>query len=341
MGRDGAIGNVNLAGSSLLGIERSRLIGRDFGLLVASADRPAFRGFLLKVFNSKSAQSCEVALRHGGGRPSFVQIETVVAASGRDCHAVIIDISLRRNSEKVLASRLGALVMRAAQQEDANLELEAFNRTISHELCTPLATIHGYGEVLGTANKGRLDDRSLQYLRGISDGTLRMKHLITSLLDFSRVARVGLELENFDLSAMAHAAASKLGLAQPDGRVSFRVPEGLTMNGDAGLCGIVLDNLIGNAWKQSLSRADTVIEVGMTEFAGRPICFLCDNGAGFDVAEVGRLFTPFQRIPEGEALGHGHGIGLATVKRIVKRHGGRVWAESCPGEGATFFLTLE
>ena len=223
--------------------------------------------------------------------------------------------------------------------EQANQELEAFNCSVSHELCTPLTTIGGFAEVLQNLHKGKLDEQSTHCLQGISEGALRMKRLIGALLDFSRVTRVELHRERFDLSAMAQAVAFELKQTDPDGYLSFLIPKGLKLKGDLGLCRIVLDNLIGNAWKHAAHRAHTVIEIGMTELAGKPVCFVCDNGPGFSMAEAGRLFLPFQRIPGIEAVGHG--IGLATVKRIVKRHGGRVWAESSPGEGATFFFTLE
>jgi len=241
----------------------------------------------------------------------------------------------RDKVQEALENQFGLYV----KLEQANQELEAFNSTVSHELCTPLATIGGFAEVLQNLHKGKLDDKSTRYLQGISEGALRMNRLISTLLDFSRVTRVELHRERFDLSALAGAVAAELKLTDPEGHLRFLIPPGLKLKGDPGLCRIVLDNLMGNAWKHAGHRAQTVIEVGMTELAGKPVCFVCDNGPGFGMAEAGRLFLPFQRIPGVAAVGHG--IGLATVKRIVKRHGGRVWAESSPGEGATFFFTLE
>lgn len=226
-----------------------------------------------------------------------------------------------------------------AKLEQANQELEAFNSSVSHELCTPLATINGFAEVLQTLHKDHLDEQSMHYLAGISEGTLRMKRLIAALLDFSRVTRVELQRKSFDLSAMARAVVADLKLTDPKRHLKFIIPQGLKLHGDPDLCRIVLDNLLGNAWKHAGSRALNVIEIGMTELGGKPVCFVCDNGPGFGMADAGRLFLPFQRIPGIETAGHG--IGLATVKRIVKRHGGRVWAESNTGEGATFFFTLE
>ena len=336
LGPDGVITAANLSVASLLGIDRSRLLGQRFGSFVAQDARPAFRGFLARVFANQGKDTCELPLVKEGKLPSFVQIETVAAGSAGECHAVIIDISARRSQERELEARHDK---RVAQLEEANADLEAFSFTVSHDLCTPLTTITGFSQVLRTLCEDQLDEKAKGYLQGISDGTLRMKWLIASLLDFSRVARVGLRRETVDLSATAHAVARELKLIQPESRVRFVIAEEVTVNGDAGLCRIVLDNLIGNAWKHSGSGADTVIEFGMTELGGKPVFFVCDNGPGFDMAHAGQLFVPFQRIPGTEP--EGHGIGLSTVKRIVQRHGGRVWAESSPGEGATFFFTLE
>jgi len=337
--RDGAIRAVNLTGARLLGIDRARLLGRRFGLFVANTARHAFSEFLGRVFNSPAKEACELPLLQGAERPLFVQIETVAAASGEECRAAIIDISARRQMENELKLLHSDLAVRSAKLEEANGELEAFNYTVSHDLCSPLTSINGYSQVLMTLCQDQLDEQSRGHLQGIHAGTLRMKHLIASLLDFSRVAHVEICRENFDLSAMAKAVAAELKQAEPESRVSFLIAEGLTGKGDAGLCRIILDNLLGNAWKYTVNRAGSVIELGMTELAGKPVCFVCDNGPGFDMAHAGKLFMPFQRLPGTEA--GGHGIGLATVKRIVMRHGGRVWAESRPGEGATFFYTLE
>ncbi|HBG05519.1 MAG: hypothetical protein A2075_04525 [Geobacteraceae bacterium GWC2_58_44] len=222
---------------------------------------------------------------------------------------------------------------------EANTELEAFNASVSHDLCTPLTAINGYCQVLTALCSDRLDDQSKTYLHGIYDATLRMKQLITSLLDFSRISRAELRREPIDLSEMAKEVAAELKFAAPQRRVAFRIAKGITVNGDPALCRSVLDNIIGNAWKYSVGRGKTVINLGTTRLAGKTVYFVRDNGPGFDMALADRLFAPFQRIP-GTAV-EGHGIGLATVDRIVRRHGGRIWAESKPGEGAAFFFTME
>ncbi len=222
---------------------------------------------------------------------------------------------------------------------EANSELEAFNATVSHDLCTPLTTINGYCQVLTEICGDQLDEHAKEYLQGIYQGTLRMKEIIASLLDFSRLTHTAMRRDKIDVSGMANLVAAELKLTAPERSVAFLIAKGITINGDPGLWRCVLDNLIGNAWKHSAGGEKTVIAVGQTNLAGRPAYFVRDNGPGFDMALADRLFLPFQRVP-GTAS-EGHGIGLATVDRIVRRHGGRVWAESKPGTGATFYFTME
>jgi signal transduction histidine kinase len=138
---------------------------------------------------------------------------------------------------------------------------------------------------------------------------------------------------------MAEEVAMRLKATTPKRRVTFRIADGIVADGDADLLRVVLGNLIGNAWKYAGRREGAVIEFGVTEVDGKPVCFVRDNGPGFDMALADKLFLPFQRLPGTNV--EGHGVGLATVERIVSRHGGRVWAESAPGHGATFFFTLE
>jgi PAS domain S-box-containing protein len=330
---------VNLTGATLLGIERSRLIGRSFGQFVASEARQRFSEFIRKVFVSQTKEACELALLKGENKSLFVQIEAVASASGLECRIGIIDISVRRQLEENLEILHTQLADRAAELAAANIELEAFNYTVSHDLRRPLTIIGGYCQLLRKLSHDQLDEQSKGYLREISEGVSRMNRLIAALLDFSRVTRVEMHREQIDLSEMAKKVAAELEQATPENRCSFRISEGITANGDAGLWRIVLDNLIGNAWKYTLNREETIIEFGMTEREGKPVCYIRDNGPGFDMADAEKLFIPFQRL--NETAIEGDGIGLATVQRIILRHGGRVWAESGPGMGATFLFTLE
>ena len=330
---------VNLTGATLLGSERTRLIGRSFGQFIANEARQRFSEFLRKVFVSQTKEACELALLKGENQALFVQIEAVASASGLECRIGIIDISVRRQLEENLEILHTQLAARAAELATANIELEAFNYTVSHDLRSPLTIIGGYCQVLRELSHDQLDEKSMGYLLEISEGVSRMNRLIASLLDFSRVTRVEMHRETVDLSNLAKKLATELKQTAPESPGTFRIAEGITTNGDADLWRIVLDNLIGNAWKYTHNREETIIEFGMTEREGKPVCFIRDNGPGFDMADAEKLFIPFQRF--NETAIEGDGIGLATVQRIIQRHGGRVWAESGPGMGATFLFTLE
>jgi signal transduction histidine kinase len=337
--RDGAIRAVNLRGANLLDSERSRLLGRRFELFVTAADRPVFTAFLRRVCGSQAKEACELALLKEGKGPLFVQIEAAAVASGQECRIAIIDISIRRQLEEELEILHIDLAARATELEAANIELEAFNYSVSHDLRIPLTAIHGYCQVFQERCGNRLDEQCKGYIREMYEGTLRMNRLIDTLLDFSRVTRVEIRHEKVDLSKMAEEVALGLKVTEPERQVMFRIAAGIAVDGDPDLLRVVLDNLVGNAWKYAGSREGAAIEFGVTEVDGKPAFFVRDNGPGFDMALADKLFLPFQRLAGTDV--EGHGIGLATVERIVRRHGGRIWAESKPGEGASFFFTFD
>jgi len=250
------------------------------------------------------------------------------------------DITERRRAEEEIKRLNADLAARAAELEIANRELEAFNYTVAHDLRKPLTVVNGYCQALGELCGSKLDEACNGYLREAYEGTLRMNRLIDALLNFSRLAHVEPRRESVDLSAMAHLVAAELKLAEPERRVGFQIADGVSVDGDAALLRIVLDNLLGNAWKYTSTREEAVIEFGMTEIDGHPACFIRDNGAGFDMEYAEKLFIPFQRLPGAEEC-KGFGIGLATVERIIRRHGGKIWAEGEPDKGATFWFTLQ
>ncbi|MDO9080524.1 MAG: ATP-binding protein [Desulfuromonadales bacterium] len=335
----GVIRAANLTAARLLGMERSRLPGRNIARFVVNETRPHFAAFLDKVFSSQGKESCEQALTTTGSAPLFVQIEAVVSASGQECRAVLIDISERRLMEEKLSILRRDLDTRVDELAAANLELEAFNYSVSHDLHRPLTVINGYCQVLRDLCRNQLDAESLNYINEIYEGSLKMNRLINTLLHFSCVTRVEMSGHKVDLSKIVEDIARGLTTAEPDRLVTFEITPGIFASCDADLLKILFKNLLGNAWKYSGSVEKTVIEFGVTEQEGKPVFFVRDNGPGFEMAMADKLFIPFQRLP-GTGV-EGHGIGLATVERIVKRHGGRVWAESGEGRGATFFFTLE
>jgi PAS domain S-box-containing protein len=252
----------------------------------------------------------------------------------------LLDLLARHAADFIEEAQLREMLeARALELESANRELEAFNYSVAHDLRRPLTTINGYCQMILDMCGNELGEQCMEYLRETYDSTLRMNQLIGTLLNFSRLAHVELHREPFDLSALAHEIAAELEKAEPARRVSFRIAEGIQVDGDAKLVRVVLDNLLGNAWKYTAMREEAVIEFGMVDFDGKPACFVRDNGSGFAMVDAERLFIPFERLP-GSGEFKGHGIGLATVERIILRHGGRIWAEGEPGKGATFYFTL-
>jgi signal transduction histidine kinase len=222
----------------------------------------------------------------------------------------------------------------------ANKELEAFSYSVSHDLRAPLRAIDGFSKAVLTNYAPRLDDRGRHYLERVRAGTLRMSQLIDDLLGLARVSRRELVRKRADLSDIAGQVAAELARRQPARNVHVEVQPGLVAEADPHLLTIVFENLMGNAWKFTGKKADARIEVGRRSDGGAPAFYVRDNGAGFDMQYADKLFGAFQRL-HAEADFEGTGIGLATVHRIVARHGGRIWAEGRVDEGATFYFTLE
>ncbi|MEQ6340296.1 MAG: CHASE domain-containing protein [Gammaproteobacteria bacterium] len=228
---------------------------------------------------------------------------------------------------------------RTAQLEAAIKELEAFSYSVSHDLRAPLRSIDGFSQVLLEDYESSLDGTGQDYLRRVRAAAQRMGMLIDDLIKLSRATRASVNMGPVDLSSLASEIATELSNSFPGQHVDFITHPGIIAEGDRSLLQIVLENLLGNAWKYSSKTPDPRIEFGQIEESGRVVFFVRDNGAGFDMRYVDKLFVAFQRLHGVNAFS-GTGIGLATVQRIITRHGGRVWAESKPGEGATFYFTL-
>jgi light-regulated signal transduction histidine kinase (bacteriophytochrome) len=221
----------------------------------------------------------------------------------------------------------------------ANKELEAFSYSVSHDLRAPLRSIDGFSLALLDDYADKLDEDGRDYLHRVRAATQRMGILIDDLLNLARVTRTEMRLANADLAAIARSIVTELQEGQPERRVEFRIEDGLEAIADSRLLRIVLENLIGNAWKFSAKRESASIEFARTNYGGSPAYYVRDNGAGFDPAYAERLFGAFQRLHDNAEF-PGTGVGLATVQRIIHRHGGRIWAESAVERGATFYFTL-
>ncbi|HEX7808246.1 MAG TPA: ATP-binding protein, partial [Thermoanaerobaculia bacterium] len=222
--------------------------------------------------------------------------------------------------------------------EAANKELEGFAYAVSHDLRGPLGSVDGFAQALNDDYAERLDDLGREYIGWILKGSRQMRDLIEGLLEMARLARAELSHDDVDLSSIARSVADQLQQKAPDRHVRFEIRDGAHTMGDARLLRAVVENLMSNAFKFTRGRDDARIEFGIAPNGGDPAFFVRDNGAGFDPAQASKMFRPFQRLHSSREF-EGTGIGLATVQKIVTRHGGKAWAEGEPGKGATIYFT--
>jgi signal transduction histidine kinase len=253
------------------------------------------------------------------------QAETSAAELARQSGAMQIEIIERRRTEQALAAQAA--------------ELEAFSYSVSHDLRAPLRRIDGFCQILLDDYAPQLDSTGRDYLQRVRAASQHMEQLIEDILALSRVTRSEMRRGTVDLSALARGIAADLQQAEPHRSIEFSIADGLLVEGDGRLLQVALENLLGNACKFTMHRAHARIEVGATRSGQELVYFVRDNGVGFDMAYASKLFSPFQRLHNARDFA-GTGIGLATVQRIVHRHGGRVWAEGVVDQGATFYFAL-
>ncbi|MBU5638214.1 response regulator [Geomonas sp. Red69] len=231
------------------------------------------------------------------------------------------------------------VVERTAQLESANRDLEMFSYSVSHDLRAPLRHLEGFSQALTEEYAARLNTIGNDYLDRIRRSSRRMADMLDAILELSRSVRGKLNKEDVDLSALAREVVGQLVRSQPERKVDVRVAEGMTARGDARLLKVAVEHLVGNAWKFTQTREHAVVEFFPIEWEGRSAFAVRDNGTGFDMAYSEKLFSPFQRMHSQEEF-PGRGIGLAIVKRIVSRHGGKVKIEAEAGQGATVTFTV-
>jgi PAS domain S-box-containing protein len=340
---------VNRRAEAILGYPVERwLTGPDFWVnLIHPEDRDQTVAFCREATAQGRDHAFEYRVVAADGRVVWLR-DVVHVVRDKEGHAqrlggVMMVITERKAAEAALRDLNRELERRVAQRtadlERANRELEAFSYSISHDLRAPLRAINGFAHLLGEEYGGSIDGRGKDYLRRVRAGAEKMGNLIDDLLELSRISRQEMRRGPVDLSALARTVGEELHAAEPGRRVEWAIMPGVQATGDAVLIETVLHNLIGNAWKYSSKREAARIEFGISEEGGRLAYFVRDNGAGFDMAHAGKLFGAFQRL-HSPAEFPGTGIGLATVARVIHRHGGEVWAEAEPGKGATFFFTL-
>jgi len=254
------------------------------------------------------------------------------------------DITERKRAEDELKRYHGHLetlvATRTAELEASNRELESYSYSIAHDLRSPLRTIAGFSQILKEDLKDRLTESETKSLDRVINAGIRMSQMIDEILELSRITRCDLTLETVDMTAIANDILYRLKESEPRRNVQCTVKKGLLVQGDSHLLEMVLLNLLENAWKYTSKNSESMIEFGSNEVSGEHIYYVKDNGVGFDMKYQSSLFKPFSRLYTGKDF-EGTGIGLATVQRIIQRHGGQVWASAEPGRGATFLFTLQ
>ncbi|MGQ9861983.1 MAG: PAS domain-containing sensor histidine kinase [Thiobacillaceae bacterium] len=331
---DGRVTGWNLGAERLFGYTASEAMGQDIGMLYF--DRDTLQQEVVQPLREKGAHEVEVVLRRKDGMAIDVLLSLSLRRDeeGRPVGMIgySMDISTRKQAERQLLQRSDELA-------DANRELEAFSYSVSHDLRAPLRAIDGFSQALQEDYGEHLDASGRDYLRRVRNAAQRMATLIDDLLELSRVSRSPLQPATVDLSRMAAEILAELQEQQPERNVAISIQPGLTAWGDPGLLRTALENLLGNAWKYTGRTAAARIEVGSEHTEAGNVFHVRDNGAGFDMRYADKLFGAFQRLHHPSEF-EGTGIGLATVQRIIHRHGGRIWAQAIPGEGACFMFTL-
>lgn len=323
---------VNPRFAEMLQRSASELLGREVRDFIGAGDLAGFeQRFEARRRGQLRTGQSELTMIRADGSPIHVLSTTATFYEGDRLNGVLCMITDREEESRRQSDMAASLAA-------VNEEIQTFTYSVSHDLRAPVRAVDGFARELQLDAHTTLSPRGTHYVQRIRDAASRMRHIIDSLLDLSSASRRPLRRERVDLSAMARAVVAEL--EQESGATTVEIPPRIYAAGDPHLLRIALDNLLGNAVKFTSKKPDAHIVFGCITEAEGTVYFVRDNGAGFDPARAAGLFTPFQRLhPSGEF--EGSGIGLATVQRIVQRHGGRIWGEGRPGEGAAFYFTLE
>ncbi|MBX3678462.1 MAG: PAS domain S-box protein [Rhodocyclaceae bacterium] len=338
--------SVNSAFTRITGYDSDEVIGRNPRLLKSGRQGTSFYAAMWLAIEQNGFWSGEVWNRRKNGEiyPEILSITAIRDERGRTLHyiGIFTDITdIKRAEEAVRAANAGLeqrVRERTAELEASNRELEAFSYSVAHDLRGPLRGIEGFAHVIAEDYADGFDDAGRNYLSRIQQAAKRMAQLIDDLLELARIMRADMERRDIDLSALAQSVAHDLQ-AGSERSVRFHIAPDLKARADPTLMASALGNLLENAWKFTAREPSARIEFGADHNGAEPVFYVRDNGAGFDPAYAGKLFQPFQRLHHPNEFA-GTGIGLATTARIVRRHGGRIWAEGTPGQGATFRFTL-
>ncbi|HEY2955361.1 MAG TPA: PAS domain S-box protein [Candidatus Eisenbacteria bacterium] len=350
MDHEGNVAEFNPAAEKMFHRTREEAVGAKLAdLIIPAALRESHRSGLAHYLETGKAEVLDRRLeltavrRDGSEFPVEVAITRVTQEGPPLFTGFIRDITERLRAEREIRQLNEDLerrvVARTAELEASNRELEAFSYSVSHDLRAPLRAIDGFSKALLDDCSERLDDDGKRHLDRVRSATRQMAQLIDDMLKLAHLSRTEMTPQRVDLSALGRDIAASLQQAQPDRAVRFEIAPGLVTEGDPHLLRIAFDNLLRNAWKFTSRRPSAHIEVGADPSNGERVYFVRDDGAGFDMAHAQLLFTPFQRLHRQSEF-EGTGIGLATVQRIIQRHGGRLWAKGAVDHGATFYFTL-
>ncbi len=336
----GTVESLNPAAEQIFQVSASDIIGSNVKVLMPDPYRAQHDQYLASYLRTGEAKILKCGrtvsgLRSDGTRfPLDLAVSELFLPDGsRRYVGILRDVTDHVGAEAILMERTRELAA-------SNEELEAFTYSVSHDLRGPLRTMSGFAYTLRESYGEVLDDKALDYIHRIIAAGGRMSDLIDGLLSLSKVASADMLVERVDLSELANSLTDELAAQAPDHVVTVQTAPGLFADGDPRLLRVLLRNLLENAWKFTRDVADPQVEVGVKRDGGLDVFYVRDNGIGFDMAHVDGLFTLFQRL-HSDVDFEGTGVGLATVERIVRRHGGQVWAEAAVGEGAAIYFTLE
>ena len=344
-GRDGRISLVNAQTERLFGYRRDELVGQRVEILVPERYRTLHlnhrAGYLANPHTRPMGAGYDLYGVRRDGTEFPVAVSLSPSQSGQDflVFVSVRDITAEHEADEQIMSLNRRLEQDNAELAALNNELEAFSYSVSHDLRAPLRAIDGFSQALLEDSADALDDDGRDHLNRIRRAAQHMGMLIDDLLKLARVTRSEVVAGDVDLGRLAEEIMSELQNEAPERSAEIHVAEGIRAHGDPRLLRIALENLLSNAWKFTAERPSAQIEIGRTNHDGHETYYVRDNGVGFDPAYAGKLFGAFQRLHDSRKFA-GTGIGLATVQRIIHKHGGRVWAEAEPDNGATFYFTL-
>lgn len=335
--KDGTLEGYKPAKDDCLPFVAAEAVGKKLSELMPSRISELAIDHMKKALQTNSMQVFNYSISRQGEWHSY---EARMVKGSKDMVLMIVrDITEQKQAETALMKEKEEVEKKTHQLQVYVNELEAFSYSVSHDLRAPLRSIDGFSQVLLEDYSDKLDDEGKDYLQRVRSASQHMAELIDDLLKLSRVTRCEMGSTNVDLSVLAKTITAEFREKEPERDVQFTIAPGLVVRGDANLLRIALENLLGNAWKFSSGREHARIEMGYARNNGHSAYYVRDNGAGFNMDYTDKLFGVFQRLHSDKEF-EGTGIGLATVQRIISRHGGTIWAEGAVGRGATFYFRL-